>query len=753
MIRDTLVFGLMLLALCQPVAAIFVQPGDAALAARAWAQNLPGNNNASFEPEQIQYFTGKGFKTCPETFTKGNADNPRLFLMTFANGAFSLVSADDNAVPVLAYSSASSAKLDSYPPSFIEWVDLYDRQVRDITDAKIVIPSNRQQWQDLLSGQAALPSRLDRSVQPLMALNWDQGWPYNELCPVDQAGPGGHVYAGCVATAMGMVMKYWNHPTTGVGSNNYYAVGYGYQNANFGATTYLWDEMPNSVGSSNLPVATLLYHCGVAVEMDYAPDGSGAQSADAATAMAVNFRYPNAELQSRMGYSDANWNALLQAQLDNASPMYYSGSGTGGHAFVIDGYETTGYYHFNFGWSGSYNGYYYMNAINPGGSSFNEWNAAIVNSIPENYTIGNTRIRMNAVAPTVGNDFNLTVSTNPVLGSWNVNHYSFTLFYDHNYLDFTGATVANTIASEGTLTVSESEPGNLVVSWDGPSDLIGAGDLAVFSFTPLDSGEFLFDILGMQYNSTPVTNTEYLMVTVDAPVETLAQTSISMLNVMHLGYEQIGTTEVRTTYLLPSWNVEHYDFTLSYDPTRLQWIGLDTEGTLSAGLEPSVVLNYPGNVYITCDMDDHLTGSGALVKASFMAIGNGSSIVVTQVTPGDFHYNDTLITSTGSANFILSPVTDVQDEVVAAIPCLSIHPNPIACDARISFSGKSGEPASLKVYNLKGQLVSTLSLPAAGTDIVWNASDASGQRLAAGIYLYKWQQGQQTGSGRILIVK
>ena len=129
---------------------------------------------------------------------------------------------------------------------------------------------------------------------------------------------------------MGMIMKYWSHPTTGVGSHSYYCPGYGYQSANFGATTYLWDEMPNSISLSCIPIATLLYHCGVAVDMDYSIDGSGAQSNDAADAMVNYFRYPNAVLQNRMGMSDTQWNNILQTQLDNGCPMYYSGSGSGG---------------------------------------------------------------------------------------------------------------------------------------------------------------------------------------------------------------------------------------------------------------------------------------------------------------------------------------------------------------------------------------------------------------------------------------
>lgn len=658
-------------------------------------------------------------------------------------------------MPILAYGLGNSHTLNSFPPAFIEWVGSYAAQIEELAQAKTVVSDNQTLWQQLLSGNCDPDVRQDRLIAPLLATNWDQGWPYNELCPVDPAGSGGHVYAGCVATAMAMVMKYWNHPTTGVGSNTYYASGYGYQSANFGATTYLWDQMPNSIGSSNIPVATLLYHLGVSVDMSYAPDGSGAQSADAAWAMANNFRYPEASYQGRMSYADAQWNALLKAQLDNGSPMYYSGSGAGGgHAFVIDGYEASNYYHFNFGWSGSLNGYYYMNAINPGGSSFNEWNGVIINTIPENYNIANTRIKL--VTPggaSVGNNFALSVTTNPLLGSWNVNHYEFTLFYDHTFLNYTGASVENTISSSGALSVTETEPGSLLVSWNGSSSLFGGGTLATFSFTPLDAGDFLFDILDMRYNNSPVTNTEYLMVHVQAPVASLAESAISMSNVMHLGYQQVGTTEIRTSYLLPSWNISHYQFNLNYDATKLEFVGIDALGTLSEGLEPVAMVNNPGTVVISCDAGFPITGMGTLLKASFRAIGNGTGLSVTQVSTANFFFNTTQISSLGSANFILSAVTDVSDEVATPLPVLQIHPNPIVNEARLLFSGSKGQQTLVNVYNLRGQLVNTLVIPEPDREFVWEAKDNAGSRLSSGVYLFNWQQGQHCGSARVLILK
>lgn len=749
-----LALGLILSAFAVPAAAGFVQPPEAAQAARIWLENGPEGVRGLSQAESVLYYKQKAFHPCAAAYDKGSADLPLLYLVNFSDGRFVLVSGDDNSVPVLAYSAVPTDRTQFAHASFLDWVQLYADQIGQIVSTGEIIPANSKLWQDLRAGQVNSGNRLDRSVSPLLATDWDQGWPYNELCPADNQGPGGHVYAGCVATAMAMVMKYWNHPATGVGNNTYYASGYGYQSANFGATTYLWDQMPNSVGSSNIPVATLLYHCGVAVNMDYAPDGSGAQSSDAADAMVEHFRYPGALIHSRSDYSQTEWDNMLTAQLDNGCPVYYSGSGSGGgHAFCIDGYSSPGYYHFNFGWSGSYNGYFYANNINPGGSNFNQWQAAIVNAIPENYSIATIPVRMKAQPPTVGNNFNLSVHINPILGSWNVNHYEFALFYDSTYMVFNGASVNNTIAANGNLTVTETEPGNLLVSWDGTNELLGSGDLVTFSFLPIDAGDYYFDILGMMLNSSPVANTEYLMLHVQAPVATLAQSQISMLNVMHLQYNAVGTTEIRTTYLLPSWNVNHYQFNLSYDPSKLEYVGTDTEQTLSAGSAPQIVLNAPGSLSVSCNSAEAITGDGALLKVSFRAIGNTSAITVTQVSPLAFFYNTTAITSVGSANFILAPYTAVDDEVALAVPSLQIWPNPVSGRASILLSSKLEQRAQLKIYNLKGQLLREFDGIEPNFAIDWDGTDGSGARLASGIYFLAWKQGGEEGRSRFLILK
>jgi len=193
------------------------------------------------------------------------------------------------------------------------------------------------------------------------------------------------VYTGCVATAMAQVLKYWNYPSQGSGSHSYTHATYGLLSADFGSTTYNWTNMPNNVVSSNNSVATLMYHCGVSVEMDYSADGSGAYSGDVVPALVNYFNYsPNVEMKSLNSFSTANWIMMLKAELDAHRPVYYGGdNGTEGHAFVCDGYDTDSKFHFNWGWSGSANGYFAIGALNPSLSyKFNSNNEAIIRIKP-----------------------------------------------------------------------------------------------------------------------------------------------------------------------------------------------------------------------------------------------------------------------------------------------------------------------------------------------------------------------------------
>jgi phage anti-repressor protein len=233
--------------------------------------------------------------------------------------------------------------------------------------------------------------RSTTAVAPLLTDSWGQGCYYNNLCPEDANGSCGHVVTGCVATSFAQILHYWGYPATGMGSHTYTPTGYPTQTANFGATTYNWANMPNSLSSSSSStqvnaVATLMWHCGVAVEMNYGPTGSGASSSDIPYALVNYFGYSeNLSVVSRDNYGNSEWLALVKGSLDLARPVHLRGSdenGGGGHAFVCDGYNNSDQLHINWGWYGNHNGYFAVGALNVSGYAFNVGNVAIINIYP-----------------------------------------------------------------------------------------------------------------------------------------------------------------------------------------------------------------------------------------------------------------------------------------------------------------------------------------------------------------------------------
>ena len=300
------------------------------------------------------------------------------------NDGFVIISADDDVYPTLGYTfEGEYIEGSEQPPNYVEWMDNYKEQILFVKNTALQANEEIEQaWIKYNSSNPSFDGVLN--VNPLLTTTWNQGCYYNEECPADNAGPCGHVYAGCVATAMGQVMKYHNHPEQGTSSHSYYCAPYGTQSANFGATTYDWASMPNSIYSNNFAIATLLYHCGVSIDMDYSPSGSGAWTSDTRNALINYFSYSSsAQYKQKSNYSSTAWGNLLKNELDESRPMIYRGQGDGGHSFVCDGYEGTNHFHFNWGWSGYYNGYFYLTNLNPGGSNFTDLQAAVIGIQPE----------------------------------------------------------------------------------------------------------------------------------------------------------------------------------------------------------------------------------------------------------------------------------------------------------------------------------------------------------------------------------
>jgi PKD repeat protein len=173
---------------------------------------------------------------------------------------------------------------------------------------------------------------------------------------------------------MAQIMKYWNYPPHGFGFTSYSDPNYGTQSANFGATTYNWANMPNNISADNADIETLMYQCGVAVNMHYSTIESGAWviTADnpicAQSAYITYFGYDPSAINGvlRSAYQESDWITLLENEINGLRPVQYVGSGSGGgHTWVLDGYDNNNFFHMNWGWGSLDDGYFSIDALNP----------------------------------------------------------------------------------------------------------------------------------------------------------------------------------------------------------------------------------------------------------------------------------------------------------------------------------------------------------------------------------------------------
>lgn len=327
-----------------------------------------------------------------------------IYLFSPVEGqGFVLVAADDCVRPVLAYSYTGSFIFDNMPEHIRQWLEGYERDIAArVASGGETSPEIAADWQRWLEGT---PKSSGNQVEPLLTTIWGQSPYYNAWCPYDTSA-NTHAMTGCAATATAQVMKYWNHPATGMGSHVYTSTStingttytYDSLSANFGATHYDWAHMPDSLYAlsdslSINAVAQLLYHVGVSVEMAYSPVGSGAfiesyddiNNPSIENALKYYFKYSQSlRAILKEDYSNSQWVEIMRNELDMAQPVIYGGfdPNTGGHAFVLDGYDSLGFFHVNWGWRGVCNGFYTIDSLAPGGSHFSDFCSALVGIHP-----------------------------------------------------------------------------------------------------------------------------------------------------------------------------------------------------------------------------------------------------------------------------------------------------------------------------------------------------------------------------------
>ena len=379
-----------------------------------------------------------------QVYAKG-IDNLYLFNIYGSNSkgvveqGFVVVSGDDIATPVLAFSTETvltyGNTLKEINPAAYAHLQRYGKQIAAAkVEGMAATSATKQKWAQLESDDviditrariAAKGDYLDDNIPQLLGnMIWGQGDPYNKRCP------GGSV-TGCVATAFGMIMNYWDYPEHGFGMHAYNGADnpaaypdwtYGEQYADFEHTYYDWEHMEdyafgNSPSEVVTAISTLLYHIGVSLNMRYSPSGSGCWSLpeyamfdtslhlyESASTIGADYRIPRhfgykysyAGMRDSIG-DDSLWLTMLYTSLAEGKPIYYAGwaaadneaghSGTSGHGYIIDGYFSdaidTNFFHITWGWNGSANGFFKLDAMRPQNNDFTQWHGAIIGIEPD----------------------------------------------------------------------------------------------------------------------------------------------------------------------------------------------------------------------------------------------------------------------------------------------------------------------------------------------------------------------------------
>lgn len=321
----------------------------------------------------------------------GDSLQPQIYIFNLPdNQGFILVSGDDVSYPILAYSMNGNFRNDpmEWPEGFQLFLRSYQLQIEAIRKLSLVqSPEIANKW-NMLSDEPFASTTQMTDVGPLLTSTWDQTCWYNAFCPADPAGSCGHTVTGCGATAVGQIIRYYEYPLHGTGEYGYTHPQYGYISVNFAAATYEYDQMPDEATETNYAeIAKLLYHCGVACQTNYGPDGSSSHKIPMRDALVNYFGYsPNADVIFKANYSDNQWKAMLRNELDHQRPIMYDGAESEiapGHAFVCDGYQQNDYFHFNWGWSGLYNGYFLLTDLSPGTHNFSPFQSAIIGIFPD----------------------------------------------------------------------------------------------------------------------------------------------------------------------------------------------------------------------------------------------------------------------------------------------------------------------------------------------------------------------------------
>lgn len=356
------------------------------------------------------------------------------YVVQFAKGGWALISADDMSSPLLGYSGEGTFVTDGQPENMKYMLDIYNRQIRD---HRRLNGSRHAGWTAASrpTGNAArkAPRHAATKVEPLIKVNWNQTGLYAIF--VKEWTKDDKVPVGCVAVGMAQAMSVHRYPDRPQGYHAYTSANYGSLYVDYDkATAYDWDGIINGT-EYKLHIARLLWHCGVSVDMNYAPGGSGASEGAIPNALKSYFKYPDVvKVHYRDSYQ-GNWKQLIIDEITSGRAVIYCGADpvkNYGHCFNLDGYDGE-FFNVNWGWGGANNGYFSLDALRDATMDMNytSGQSAVVDvrppsEKPSNLFLSNKSVEYNQPAGTVVGDVTVeSEATNPtytykVMGEYNV---------------------------------------------------------------------------------------------------------------------------------------------------------------------------------------------------------------------------------------------------------------------------------------------------------------------------------------------
>ena len=339
-----------------------------------WAASIAG-----------QLMSVKGKKLSKKRLAKAGmpdeASQP-YYIFTGNDGkGFVIVAADDIARPILGYSADAELTQDGeLPAPMQQWLKSISKQIQKAQEDGVQQSADvAEQWMEAGVGN---------TIVQLQTAEWGQGAPFNNYCPIDQDTK---TLTGCVPTAYAILMKYYNYPLSGKGNVPAYVTPT--QGISVAARTlehsYDWDDMPmkyagvQTTSMQDRNVAMLLADIGTALQVDYAKSVTGGRLGR--MALLKNFDFFPGTARLKDAYSAEEWNEMMRMELNKERPVVYRAEQlgvNGGHAFLLDGYTDEGYFSVNWGWNGSYNGLFTLDALTPGSNVYSDGQVAYLNTVP-----------------------------------------------------------------------------------------------------------------------------------------------------------------------------------------------------------------------------------------------------------------------------------------------------------------------------------------------------------------------------------